>query len=417
MELRTAPILLVVADAGNQTGFGRVADSLLRRLHRDFEIHHFGINYCGPELHDIWTTHPVPLDASKLDVLYTLVNRLKPDIAFFINDLHVINEFAAALSNSGHRPQMVAYFPIDSEPIEPELLLPAASLCDVLVTYTRFGESQIRKLYSQSRASGKLEKDVQILVIPHGVDNSEFYPLCGDSTEELRQSKLLARKQILPSLPPDAFLVLNANRNQPRKRIDITMKAFALFAKNKPPSVMLYLHMGREDEGWNLTILARRLGILNRLVLTTTKRYMPAVSTATLNVIYNACDVGLNTSSAEGWGLVSFEHGAVGRPQVVPGHTSQIELWGGIGRTVPPRFVVCSERSLTNVYLLAPEDVATELETLYEDRGLRHEVGQACFMRSREALFSWDRIADKWRETFNCLCDRTPRFESQSLID
>jgi len=37
-----------------------------------------------------------------------------------------------------------------------------------------------------------------------------------------------------------------------------------------------------------------------------------------LNLLYNACDVGLNTASSEGWGMVSFEHAATGAAQIVP---------------------------------------------------------------------------------------------------
>lgn len=44
----------------------------------------------------------------------------------------------------------------------------------------------------------------------------------------------------------DSFLVLNANRNQKRKRIDITLKAFAALARDKPENVKLLLHTHRE---------------------------------------------------------------------------------------------------------------------------------------------------------------------------
>ena len=48
-----------------------------------------------------------------------------------------------------------------------------------------------------------------------------------------------------------------------------------------------------------------------------------------INLLYNACDVGINTSMGEGWGLISFEHGATGAAQIVPAHTSFIENWTG----------------------------------------------------------------------------------------
>ena len=61
----------------------------------------------------------------------------------------------------------------------------------------------------------------------------------------------LAKKALLPDTPDfqDSFIVFNGNRNQPRKRIDITMKGFARFANGKPNNVKLYLHMGVEDAG------------------------------------------------------------------------------------------------------------------------------------------------------------------------
>ena len=51
-----------------------------------------------------------------------------------------------------------------------------------------------------------------------------------------------------------------------------------------------------------------------------------------LNRLYGACDVGVNTSCGEGWGLVSFEHALTGAAQVVPRNSVCEELWEGGGR-------------------------------------------------------------------------------------
>lgn len=75
----------------------------------------------------------------------------------------------------------------------------------------------------------------------------------------------------------------------------------------------LYLHMGMQDRGVDVLGLARALGIEDRLLLTTTAPERPHVSDEHLGLIYQACDVGVNTSAGEGWGLVAFEHGATGR--------------------------------------------------------------------------------------------------------
>ena len=85
--------------------------------------------------------------------------------------------------------------------------------------------------------------------------------------------------------------------------------------------------MGVEDCGWNIVLLAKRHGIEDRLILTAHMPFLPVVSNRVLNCIYNACDVGINTSIGEGWGLVSFEHAATGAGQIVPRHSACEELW------------------------------------------------------------------------------------------
>ena len=64
-----------------------------------------------------------------------------------------------------------------------------------------------------------------------------------------------ARKKL--KLDEDLFIVFNGNRNQFRKRIDITCEAFAKFAVGKPEARM-YLHMGMKDQGWDIMPLFSR---------------------------------------------------------------------------------------------------------------------------------------------------------------
>ena len=67
----------------------------------------------------------------------------------------------------------------------------------------------------------------------------------------------------------NGFIVLNANRNQPRKRMDLTMEGFSLFAKDKPENVFLHLHIGLKDIGWDLKYLAKRYQLADRLIYST----------------------------------------------------------------------------------------------------------------------------------------------------
>ncbi len=173
-------------------------------------------------------------------------------------------------------------------------------------------------------------------IIPHGVDTQVFRPLF-PLTGNIVEARKAARHQPYAQQrrAHDAFIVLNANRNQPRKRIDITIAGFAKFAADKPDDVMLYLHMGMTDIGWDIRELARRHGIMDRLIITHEGDNIPGSSPEQLNRIYNTCDVGINTSEAESWGLTAFEHAATGAAQIVPGHTRHSRALGRRRRNAP----------------------------------------------------------------------------------
>jgi D-inositol-3-phosphate glycosyltransferase len=83
--------------------------------------------------------------------------------------------------------------------------------------------------------------------------------------------------------------------------------------------------------------------------------------------------VGINTSSNEGWGLVSFEHAATRTAQVVPKHASLDELWTGTAEMGEPVMASCDHQINCDLHLLSPEAVAAALESLC-DQNHRHRV-------------------------------------------
>jgi D-inositol-3-phosphate glycosyltransferase len=245
-----------------------------------------------------------------------------------------------------------------------------------------------------------------VSIIPHGVDTQHFHPLRQErGLQASSENRRTARDKLFAGHPGlrDSFIVLNANRNQPRKRLDITMEAFAMFAQDKPKNVKLYLHMAREDSGWDIQLLAQRLNITDRLLVTTLHNGLPNLSLEHLNLIYNACDVGVNTASAEGWGLVSFEHAATGAPQIVPRHTSPAELWENAAVMVDPSFTLTNERILTRAYYVAPRDVAAALQRLYSDQSYYGTLAEAAFRKATLRHYDWDVIAGQWDRIFTVL--------------
>ena len=126
-----------------------------------------------------------------------------------------------------------------------------------------------------------------------------------------------------------------------------------------------------------------------------------------LNLLYNACDVGINTAMGEGWGLVSFEHGAAGAAQIVPDHTACAELWRGRAELVPPARSYVPEFSPLEMGEVSPEGVAQALEALYRDPGRRQELARAAVSVAQNPAYSWDVVTRQFDELVVGLADDT----------
>ena len=221
----------------------------------------------------------------------------------------------------------------------------------------------------------------------------QFYPV----------DKKKARKDL--GLNEDDFIVFNGNRNQVRKRLDITISAFAKFAVDRPDA-KLYLHMGMKDQGWDIMPLFARemnrqgLDPNNRIIMTKPDPNPPSVPVELLNTIYNVADVGVNTCKGEGWGLVNFEHAACRVAQVVPDHTSCKEIFDGAGLLI--RSLHADVDTNFGRIMPCPDDnhLAELLGKLYDDRQLLDETAQACYERVTDTCFDWETVADQFDDVF-----------------
>ncbi len=384
--------LLWIGDVVATTGFARVSENVLKRLKATghYEIHVLGCNWHGDTtpLQQDYYLYPASNRFQQApfgeDRIREIVERIKPDVICTINDIWIINEQWKRIKDLKEQLKFkfVGYYPMDSYEWYAGLL-DTISDWDAAVCYTEFG--------AQETINAGFQKAVT--VIPHGLTQNQFFPI----------DKKEARKKL--GLNEDDFIVFNGNRNQFRKRIDITISAFAKFAVGRPDT-KLYLHMGMKDMGWDVMPLFKRemarqgLDANNRIIMTTPNSGAPSVPFELLNVIYNSVDVGVNTCKGEGWGLVNFEHAACKVAQIVPDHTSCKEIFDGTGELI---------RSLhwdvdTNLgrIMPCPDDnhLAEILGTYYENRELLAQVGQACFDRVTDIQFDWETVASQFDEVF-----------------
>ncbi len=400
-ESISTPRILVVGDAAVPTGFARVVEGIFKPLAASYEIHQLGTNYLGDPHGYSWKVYPAELGGDRWGArrLVPLVERIKPQLIFLLNDIWVQSAYMQELRKAKTTQPVIIYCPVDGGPIDPEAIAPLAGVARCVV-YTEFGRQQVEAAAQKQREIDSSFSFPPVEIIPHGIDTETFYPLQGDG--ELVSGRLHARRLLFPDATDleQRFIVLNANRNQPRKRIDTTIRGFALFARDKPAHVKLFLHMGVEDVGWNVVLLARRCGVEDRVLMSSLAKTIQGVSTAQLNRVYNACDVGINTSSAEGWGLPSFEHAATRAAQIVPRHSACAELWQDGAVMLEPAFKVINEKVLTDAWLVTPESVAEALEKLYGDREFLAEMSERAFRTATRPEYQWGNISERWNALF-----------------
>jgi glycosyltransferase involved in cell wall biosynthesis len=387
------PRLLAVGDAVAPTGFGRVMEAILGAASTDFEVTQIGLKFAGGSHHLPWTVVPSS-DQSGAERLVELAKRTRPDVIFMLNDIWVVAEYVRALRSLDLGARLVVYCPVDGDPVRPEHV---AGLRGVhrLITFTEYGRQELE------RAAQAVEDHVTWGAVgtePHGVDTDVFRPLASLTGGDLVTARRTARRQLFASdrTLDDAFIILNANRNQPRKRIDLTMLGFAKFARGRD-DVRLYLHMGTQDQGWKIRELADRLEISGKLLISIDSRFQPAMPSETLNLIYNGCDVGLNTSVSEGWGLVPFEHAATGAAQVLGDHTASGALWRGHAELLDTHLTVISPALSCREYFTSPDLISDRLTALYEDRGLLERRSAEAYAFATREEFRWSTITQRWR--------------------
>jgi len=379
---------LVVADAVAATGFARVAHSVIDNLPSKYEIHHLGINYFGDPHGYKHKIYPASLggDVYGLGRLNSLISALNPDFIFILNDPWVITMYLQEIKNMQLKtiPPVVVYFPVDAREHSPSFYRNFDIVKEICV-YTNFGKEVILSTNSPNITKEKIH------VIPHGISTKTFYPI--DST--LARQSLYPRNRMEEFL--SSFIVFNGNRNQPRKRIDLTMWAFREFQRNKP-DVKLYLHMGVQDMGVHVAELALRYGFDNKLILSTTDNRIPGVSDEKLNIIYNATDVGINTSIGEGWGLVNWEHAATGKLQILPRHSALTEIWEGSAKLVPTVMQQMVERVNTVGEVVDLPALISALEWAYHDWKYNHgeemyALAKKGYDLTQEERFTWKHVA------------------------
>lgn len=388
------------------TGLTRVMHNVMRRLADRYEIHYLGIAYSGEIIRErgltIYPTNPKGGDVFAAFQAERLIQEIEPEVVFIMNDIWFFYHYLKIIGPYRDKLKVVAYIPLDGRIINEEDAAPLEQ-SDRVAVYTEFARKEFEGAFERLREKRVGGEFPPVNVIPHGIDLGRFYPFPKLLEAHFASSaRAPAKRRVFADLPDveDSFIVLNASRPDKRKRVDITIEGFAKFAADKRSNVKLCLHHAiiTEEQKDETLRLVGELGLRERLYLNP----LPGgvVDDQELNLLYNACDVGINTSMGEGWGLVSFEHGAAGAAQIVPSHTACAELWTGRAEMIKPARSYIPDSSVLEMGEVSAEGVAQALNNLYGDAERRHKLSQAAFEAARSPEYSWDAIMERFDNLF-----------------
>lgn len=158
--------------------------------------------------------------------------------------------------------------------------------------------------------------------IPHAVPHDLFKPVSPEEAAQLKKSILGADKA-------DHFVALFVSRNAKRKMVSDILESFKMFldeleAKHGHRKAVIVLHADPLDqEGTNLYSVIDLLKLGNNVIFSKDR-----VDFNNMNQLYNCCDVLVNRSSNEGFGLSVLEAKMCEKPVIAlktGGLTRQVE--------------------------------------------------------------------------------------------
>ena len=317
-NIKKPKLAIVASHPSLGTGYANIATQIANNMVNLFDVVYLGFqSITGTvenrdidprvKVYDLYKLDPEsPMGFGDKAILPT-IEQEQPDVVMVYNDVGVVSSVFKLIAS--YSCIKTTYIDMVYEFQNFDQIAEVIKLVDYVFTFCQFWKDYLISVYGKNTdISNKCH------VLYHGL--MKF-----DETE------LLGRDHF--NYTDDAFVVLNMNRNSNRKNLDITIRAFLMFLaelhkKNEDISkvfLQLNCHLCTKD-GLHIpnVILAEvlRLGLSQEFIkqiMISSKGH--SLSEYEAHSMYNACDVGISTSSGEGFGLTPIEHAQYNKQIVV----------------------------------------------------------------------------------------------------
>jgi glycosyltransferase involved in cell wall biosynthesis len=317
--------VLVSTHVDQTTGYSKVVYNLLGQLATlapQVKTYHFGFQRNqsqsnirtvpkGVISYDAAANEDPKEEGFGFNKIHEYLEMVNPDVVMIYNDPLIIHRFIESMKFDKEKSPYKLWLYVDQvyEGIAMPLIESMNKNAHRIYCFTPYWADIYSKYGSFS----------DIRVLENAVDTTLFSKISEGVRNAVRSSM---------NLPSNAVLMINVNRNSHRKRHDLAIMGFAELITRDPSKPYYYMVVtglnaqqgAYHDINRIFTMELKRRGVdpidfAKRLMLVDTSS-KPLPDSA-INELYNAADIGVNTSDGEGFGLCQIEHLYTGAPQLV----------------------------------------------------------------------------------------------------
>ena len=397
--------VLALCDYCTATGFGTVSKNIMQQLDSTgkYDLHIVGINYDGmPYDTEMWpgTVYPaISLSNMNMGDVYgrqrflDLLGTGEYDVVYIIQDTFIIQTIIDQIEETKDaltkKFKTILYYPIDCTP-KAEWIEKTVAQIDYPVPYTNYAKAETLAICPDL----KLETPIY-----HGNNPDDFFYVPDRKAVKEFRTKYFNGKA------DGKFLLVNVNRNQPRKDVIRNFMILKELRDRGHEDVVLYLHMAHEDAGGNILVMADHFGFeLQRDYFLPSPKVFnvnKGLGVDAINLLYNASDAVLSTTLGEGWGLSITEAMATKTPVIAPNNTSLTEMMADnrgvlVDAGQDPSLWIMKEGDNERLRpLMDVEDAADKIEAVMA--GTLPDIEGAFKWVSD---LSWSNICEQWEVIF-----------------
>lgn len=391
-------VILAASDSRITNGYSIVAYELAKELAKkeDIELTYYGFQRFNPnpahekerelptnvQIYDAFANENPKGMGFGFDQVADFVTLNKPDVIILYNDMVVVSNIMERIIKIPNRKfKIIVYIDQVYTPQKAQYIDLLNNHADYVMAFTPFWEDTL-KWMGITKPTGFL---------PHGFNPMTHYPVPTNICRDYY------------NLKHDDFIVLSLNRNQPRKRYDLLLKAWAEFVYRHQDDPVKLLIATAIKGSWDLMEVYTYELKLRGLTIEDGLKHVIFIDNPQnlldeeINILYNLGDISLAVSDGGGFELCTYQQAAVGKPQI----TSYV---GGIKDFFTSQNSVILKPAMKihldsasvggEAELIDYLEAVDGLEAYYASQELRQRHGKLC----REGIlkkYKWSDIGDK----------------------